>query len=245
MHYLRLWDESSSRRVDGFIANSRFVARRIRKVYGRGSRVVHPPVDVESFTRRDDKDDFYLAASRLVPYKRVDLVVEAFNAMPSRRLVVIGGGGDEKRLRSIAGPNVTILGHQPGEVLRDHMQRARAFVFAAQEDFGIAVVEAQACGTPAICFGKGGATESVVDGETGLFFDEQSPGSIIEAVDRFEAHADDFSPIAIRENAERFGHDRFRAKYAAVIDRAWRDFERGMLPGRRRSRRKTREFNHR
>jgi glycosyltransferase involved in cell wall biosynthesis len=231
MHYLRLWDQSTARRVDNYVANSRFVARRIRKVYGRKATVVHPPVDIETFALREKKDDFYLAASRLVPYKRVDLVVEAFNRMPDRRLVVIGDGPEAGKLAKLAGPNVTLLGYQPSGVLRDHMQRAKAYVFAAQEDFGITVVEAQACGTPVVCLGKGGATESVIEGRTGVFFDDQTPESLIDAIGRFEATAGRLDPHLIRRHAERFSPERFRAEFSAVVERAV-DESRGVRPSR-------------
>jgi glycosyltransferase involved in cell wall biosynthesis len=231
MHYLRLWDQSTARRVDSYVANSRFVARRIRKVYGRKATVVHPPVDVETFAIREEKDDFYLAASRLVPYKRVDLVVEAFNRMPDRKLVVIGEGPEAGRLAKMAGPNVTLLGYQSSDVLCDHMQRAKAYVFAAQEDFGITIVEAQACGTPVVCLGKGGGTESVIEGRTGVFFDDQTPESLIDAIGRFEATAERLEPHFIRRHAERFSPERFRAEFSAVVERAV-DESRGVRPSR-------------
>jgi glycosyltransferase involved in cell wall biosynthesis len=174
LHRTRMWDQRTANGVDEFIAISNFIARRIRKAYRRDSTVIYPPVDVESFSLRQDKEDFYLTASRLVPYKRVDLIVEAFSRMPEKKLVVIGAGPEFSRIKASAGHNVDFLGYQPGEVLRDHMQRARAFVFAAEEDFGIAPLEAQACGTPVIAYGKGGALETIRGEEsvepTGVFF---------------------------------------------------------------------------
>jgi glycosyltransferase involved in cell wall biosynthesis len=161
LHRMRLWDVRSSIGVDGFIAVSRYVARRIWKAYRRKSTVIHPPVDVEAFTPGGDREGFYVTASRMVPYKRMDLIVEAFATMPGRRLIVIGDGPEAKRIRSRGAPNIEFLGHQAFEVLRDRLRRAQAFLFAAEEDFGIAPLEAQACGTPVIAYGKGGVVETV------------------------------------------------------------------------------------
>jgi glycosyltransferase involved in cell wall biosynthesis len=226
LHYLRLWDSRTANGVDLFIANSRYIARRILKVYRRQAEVIYPPVDVEAFTLRQDKEDFYLTASRMVPYKRIDLIVEAFSQMPDKRLVVIGDGPEMPKVRAKARPNVTLLGYQPFEVLRDYMQRAKAFVFAAEEDFGIAPVEAQACGTPVIAFGKGGAAETVVAGETGIFFQDQSVPSLIKAIEEFEKLR--FDPLRVRKNAERFSSERFRREFAALIEREWTKFKKGL-----------------
>ncbi len=228
LHYLRLWDSRTANGVDVFIANSRYIARRILKVYRREAEVIYPPVDVEAFTLRQDKEDFYLTASRMVPYKRIDLIVEAFSQMPDRRLVVIGDGPEMPKVRAKAGPNVTLLGYQPFEVLRDYMQRAKAFVFAAEEDFGIVPVEAQACGTPVIAFGKGGVVETVVAGETGIFFQDQSVPSLIKAVEEFEKLS--FDPLRVRKNAERFSSERFRREFAALIEREWSSFRERLKP---------------
>lgn len=222
LHKMRIWDHRTAAGVDHFVANSNFIARRIAKVYGREADVIHPPVDVAGFTMRTDKEPFYLAASRLVPYKKMDLIVEAFSAMPQRRLVVVGDGPDHDKVKALAGPNIEWMGYQDFESLRDLMQRARAFVFAAEEDFGIMPVEAQACGTPVIAFGKGGSLETVKgtgDAPTGLFFDTQSVASLVDAVDRFEARADDFDPAACRRHAEGFSVDRFNAEFGAYVKR--------------------------
>lgn len=224
LHYMRIWDLRSSNGVDHFVANSNFIARRIRKVYRREAEVVHPPVNIDRFSLRSDKEDFYFTASRMVPYKKIPLIVEAFTRMPGRRLVVVGDGPEFERARAGAGPNVRMLGYQGNEVLVDHMQRARAFVFAAEEDFGIAPVEAQACGTPVIAYGKGGALETVVgDGEhrTGLFFGEQTVDAVRDAVERFEALAVPPTPAACRHNAERFGCQLFRNRFSELVDSAW------------------------
>lgn len=224
LHYLRLWDTRTAHGVDHFIANSAFIARRIRRVYGRSAHVIHPPVDVQSFSLHEAKDDFYLAASRMVPYKKMDLIVEAFTAMPEKKLVVIGDGPDLAKAKSKAGPNVAILGYQSFEVLRDHMQRARAFVFAAEEDFGITPVEAQACGTPVIAYGKGGALETVRGVEqprpTGILFPEQSKVAIIAAVKNFEKQRGTISAQYCRHNAECFSSDLFRKKLLVFVSDA-------------------------
>jgi glycosyltransferase involved in cell wall biosynthesis len=218
LHYIRIWDTRTAAGVDIFIGNSAYIARRIRKVYGREALILHPPVDVENFTLREDKEDFYLTASRMVPYKRIDLIVQAFAAMPTRRLVVVGDGPEMAKIRRLATPNVTLLGYQPGAVLRDNMQRARAFLFAAEEDFGIVPIEAQACGTPVIAYGKGGALETVIGfgpSATGVFFSEQTIDAIIAAVERFEATPID--PKTCRSHAERFSNAVFRNAWQGAI----------------------------
>ncbi|ANJ67606.1 glycosyl transferase family 1 [Halothiobacillus diazotrophicus] len=234
LHRIRMWDARTANGVDRFIADSGFIARRIWKVYRRDSEVIYPPVDVTRFALCALKEDFFLTASRMVPYKKMDLIVEAFTAMPERRLVVIGDGPEWEKIRAKAGPNVTLMGYQSFEVLRDHMQRARAFVFAAEEDFGITPLEAQACGTPVIAYGKGGALETVrdltVSAPTGVFFDAQTVPSLIAAVDRFEREAGVIRSADCRANAERFSIDRFRAELTTFIDRAWTEF-RASRPG--------------
>jgi glycosyltransferase involved in cell wall biosynthesis len=224
LHYLRLYDAVSAHRVDLFVANSQHVARRIWKAYRRPAVVVHPPVATESFGLFREKEDFYVTVGRLVPYKRVDLLIAAFNAMPERELVVIGDGPEFGRLERMAGPNVRLLGRQPAPALEYYLQRARAFVFAALEDFGIAPLEAQACGTPTIAYGRGGALETVVPGLSGMFFREQSVASVCEAVGRFEQER--FEPERVREQAERFSADRFRERLAGVLQEAWGQFTR-------------------
>lgn len=224
LHYMRIWDQRTAHGVDAFVANSEFVGRRIRKVYGSKASVVYPPVDVERFELGVKHEDFYVIASRMVPYKRIPLIVEAFGAMPDKRLVVIGDGPDFERCKALAEPNVELLGYQPDDVLVDYMQRARAFVFAAEEDFGISVVEAQACGTPVIAYGRGGARETVIDSHdpesaTGLFFDEQSVDAIVDAIGRFEAHVP-FRPEVCRRNAQRFTAERFRRDFMSIVERA-------------------------
>jgi glycosyltransferase involved in cell wall biosynthesis len=213
LHYIRIWDQRTAHGVDLFIANSAYVARRIRKAYGYPAKVIFPPVDVERFTPGAVRENFYLTASRFVPYKKIVLAVEAFAAMPTRRLVVIGDGPDFAKVKAIAPPNVTLLGYQPDDVLIDHMRRARAFVFVAEEDFGIVPVEAQACGLPVIAYGRGGALETIIDSpdpyeRTGMFFARQRSEDIIDAIERFET-AGPFDASACRRNALRFSPERF------------------------------------
>jgi glycosyltransferase involved in cell wall biosynthesis len=222
LHYIRGWDSRSANGVDHLLANSKFIARRIRKAYQRDATVIYPPVDLSHMPIREGKENFYVTASRMVPYKRIDLIVKAFSQTPERRLVVIGDGPDMKKIKAVAGDNVTILGHQPFDVLVDHLQRARAFVFAAEEDFGISVVEAQACGTPVVAFGRGGALESVLglprERPTGVFFKEQTAESLLEAVDRFEKYSGLFDARQCRKNAERFSSERFKTALTSFIE---------------------------
>lgn len=224
LHYMRLYDAASANRVDVFVANSRNVARRIWKTYRREAEVIHPPVDTEAFSLCTQKEDYYLTVSRLVPYKRIKLIVEAFAEMPDRELIVIGDGPEFKDIKAKATPNVSVLGYQPFEAVVHYMQQARAFVFASEEDFGIAPVEAQACGTPVIAYGKGGALETVAPGETGLFFHDQSAESIRSAVRSFEASSARFSPERIREHAETFSKERFRHEFNQLLSREYSQF---------------------
>lgn len=230
LHKIRQWDLRTANGVDCFIANSDFIARRIWKVYRRKAVVIYPPVDVSAFTLCEDKQDFYLTASRMVPYKKMDLIVEAFTAMPEKRLVVIGDGSDMKKIRTKAGTNIQFLGFQPFDVLRDHMQRASAFVFAAEEDFGITPVEAQACGTPVIAYGRGGALETLrglgSSSPTGVFFEEQTVDALIKAVASFEHEGRwIIQPENCRRNAERFAPQCFREALSTLLDREWASFQ--------------------
>lgn len=224
LHYLRLYDTTTASRPDVLVANSRHVARRIWKTYRRRARVIYPPVDTAAFGPDGPKDDYYVTVSRLVPYKRVDLIVQAFARMPHRKLVVIGDGPELDRIARLAKPNIELLGYQPFEVMRTYMQRARAFVFAAEEDFGIVPVEAMACGTPVIAYGRGGVRESVIEGETGLFFYEQTPEALVEGVERFEQLEKSLSIERIRLQAERFSVPRFRVAFSRLVERAWEQF---------------------
>jgi glycosyltransferase involved in cell wall biosynthesis len=223
LHYLRLWDFASASRVDHFVANSQFVARRIWKTYRRPAQVIYPPVAIDRFQPQVQREDFYFILSRFVPYKRVDLVVEAFTRL-GLPLVVIGDGASWKQVKALAGKNVRLLGHQPDAIVVDYMQRCKAFVFAAAEDFGIAPVEAQAAGAPVIAFGKGGVTETVIPDKTGVFFLEQTVESLMAAVLRFESQASSFDTDVIRQNAERFSSENFRRQFSAFAEEKMSDF---------------------
>ncbi len=179
--------------------------------------MIHPPVDVDAFSLCEEKEDFYVAASRLVPYKRMPMIAEAFAKMPTRRLVIIGDGPEMNRVRAAAAPNIQVLGYQPFTVLRDYLQRAKALVFAAEEDFGILPVEAMACGTPVIAYARGGILDIVVPGQTGVFFEEQSVEGIIDAVESADPELRQFDPAAIRSHAELYGPERFRSEFSAVV----------------------------
>jgi glycosyltransferase involved in cell wall biosynthesis len=217
-HYIRNWDAISSNRVDHYVANSRTVAARIGRYYRREADVIYPPVDVDAFEIRPPSElgDFFLMAGELVGYKRPDLAVEAFNRS-GQKLVVIGGGEMLDRLKAMAGPNVTVLGAQPFSVLKDHYARCRALVFPGEEDFGMVPVECMASGRPVIAYRKGGATETVVDGRTGLFFDTQSVEAITGALARFEATT--FYPHEIAAHARLFSAEVFARQFSAYVAR--------------------------
>jgi glycosyltransferase involved in cell wall biosynthesis len=221
MHYLRIWDLRTSTGVDCFVANSQFVARRIMKTYRRPATVLYPPVNVDEFPLTEKKEDFYVTVARLVPYKRVDLLLEAFAMMPQHQLVVIGGGPERSKLRRKPPSNVHLKGYLSGAEVRDHLARAKAFVYAGEEDFGISMVEAQACGTPVLAFARGGATEIVVDGQTGLLFDRQTPDAIVSTVSEFERDWD-YDPTRVRFNAIRFSVSRFRDGFSTLVNDAIR-----------------------
>jgi glycosyltransferase involved in cell wall biosynthesis len=216
---VKAWDLRTTARVTDFVAISEYIGQRVKNNYGRNSTVIYPPVYVDKFELKEKKEDFYLTASRMVPYKRIPLIIEAFAAMPDKKLVVIGTGPEWEKAtaQAQAAPNVQLLGYQDDAVLKDHMQRAKAFVFAAEEDFGIAPVEAQACGTPVIAYGRGAVLETMVDGKTGVFFNEQSVPAICAAIKRFEALPARLDPATIRQNAERFSSECFRSELAAFV----------------------------
>ncbi|WP_460195401.1 glycosyltransferase family 4 protein [Klebsiella variicola] len=221
LHNIRIWDCRTSNGVDHFIANSKFIARRIKKVYGRNADVIYPPVDVERFTLNENKEQYYFTASRLVPYKRVDLIVEAFSHMKDKKLVVIGDGPEMNKIKAKATSNIEILGYQSNSVMVDYMRNARAFVFAAEEDFGITPVEAQSCGTPVIAYGKGGALETIrpigVEKATGVFFYNQDVKSIIDSVNFFEQHSDEIILSDCRLNALKFSEQRFKEEIKEYV----------------------------
>ena len=218
LNYIKKWDFRTSNRVNYFIANSKYVSDRIRRIYGRDSKVIYPPVDTNKYTPKYQKENFYLTASRMVPYKKIDLIVEAFASMPDKKLIVVGDGLEYYKIKSKSANNIELLGFQRTELFLDYMQRARAFVFAADEDFGITPVEAQACGTPVIAYGKGGVLETIINNKTGILFNEQNRDSLIDAVQRFENSSDLFNYSDIRKNAERFSIERFRYEFKKYVD---------------------------
>jgi glycosyltransferase involved in cell wall biosynthesis len=222
-HYMRLWDASSSIRVNEFIANSHYIANRIQKCYNRPATVIYPPVDVERFSVSPTKDNYFITVSRLVPYKRIDLIIHAFNQL-KLPLLIVGDGPAKKQLIAIANKNITFLGHLQAKALEEYVKKARAFIFSAEEDFGIVNVEAQACGVPVIAFGRGGALETVIKDKTGLFFYRQDTESIINAVTRFLEKEATFDPQIIRRNAEQFPRSRFEREFKAFVDGAWERF---------------------
>jgi glycosyltransferase involved in cell wall biosynthesis len=216
LHKLRLWDVVSSNRVDYFIANSNYIAKRIKKIYRREATVIYPPVDIESFTLNEQKENYYFTASRLVSYKKIDLVVKAFAKMPNKKLIVVGYGPDLEKIRKIATKNIEIIGEVSKTELINYMQKAKAFVFPAEEDFGIIPVEAQACGTPVIAYRKGGCLETVIENKTGIFFNKQTTSSIIDAIAVFEKTT--FNYKVIRKNAERFCKKRFEKEFSTFVE---------------------------
>jgi len=227
IQYLRQWDVTSSARVDHFIANSRCVARRVEKYYRRPAEVVHPPVDTDFFRPAAAETDrtFDLIVSAFVPYKMIDLAISAYGRI-GWPLKIVGDGPDYRKLRTMAGPNVEFLGSQGGEALLRLYQNARALVLPGEEDFGIATIEAQACGTPVIAYGRGGSLETVIDGRTGVFFYELKPASLLDALDKFRGL--EFNKTILRAQAERFSRDIFKEKIETSIRQKWRAFKEAM-----------------
>lgn len=218
LHRLRQWDYLSAQRADRFIAISEYIAERIKKCYRREAEIVYPPVDVKRFCCLQEREEFYLTASRMVPYKRIDLIVEAFSQMPDRELVVIGEGPEKARIESRAQGNIRFLGYQDDKTLQSYLERTRAFIFMAEEDFGILPVEAQAAGAPVICYGKGGAAETIQDKKTGLHVQKQSAEALAAAVEKMDTYT--FEPEACRANAARFDSDVFRERFKQQVQKA-------------------------
>nr|WP_315874390.1 glycosyltransferase [Leptodesmis sichuanensis] len=234
LHRLRQWDVLTANRVDYFIANSRHTARRIWRCYRRPAEVIYPPVHTDRFPFVTQKQDFYVTVSRLVSYKKIDLIVRAFNQL-GRSLVVIGEGPELESIRRIAQPNVQVLGWQPHEVMAQYMAQAKAFVYAAYEDFGIAPVEAQACGTPVIAFGAGGTLETVRDIRqhpekgTGVLFQQQTEAEVMQAVEVFESYESQFQPDLLRSHAGIFNPQIFQERYLAFLERCYQEFRTNSL----------------
>lgn len=222
--YLRRWDRAAAHRATHMLANSHWTRNAITKAFGRESKVVYPPVHVERFAPAKKRDDYYLTASRLVPYKRVDLIVRAFSKL-GLPLIVIGDGPEEKRVKRDAAANIQFRAYQPEEQFSKLMNETKAFVYAAEEDFGIAAVEAQAAGAPVIAFGRGGITETVINGKTGMFFDDQSEDDIVAAVKEFETGRVKFDSQVVRENAQRFSVQRFSDEFAEFVNAKWEIFQ--------------------
>jgi glycosyltransferase involved in cell wall biosynthesis len=217
LHRIRQWDIISTNRVDYFIANSDYISKRIKKIYNRESKVIYPNVSVIDFEPVEIKEDFYVTCSRFVSYKKIDIIVKAFNNMPDKKLIVIGDGPDFSKIKKLSSKNVILMGYQPFEVLKHYLSKAKAFVFAAEEDFGIISVEAQASGTPVIAYGKGGSTETVLEKKTGVFFCEQTVASIEEAVKHFEENISQFNYLEIAAHAATFSTERFRKEFMAYV----------------------------
>jgi O-antigen biosynthesis alpha-1,3-mannosyltransferase len=228
LHNLRSWDYRTANGVDYFIANSDFIARRIWKVYRREAKVIYPPVEVSEYHFQEKKDNYYLAASRMVPYKKMDIVVEAFNYMPEKHLIVIGEGPDLDKIKKKAKNNIEVLGYQSENNLKNYMQNAKAFIFAALEDFGIIPLEAQACGTPVIAYGRGGVLETIHGLEhpepTGVLFNDQSVEGITNGVSIFEENRARITSKNCRLNAERFSSERFCSEFTGFVENAWQRF---------------------
>ena len=223
IHYLRMWDVTSSQRVDHFLCISKHVKNRLMKFYRREAEVIHPPVDINRFRVQEKKENFFLIVSSFAPYKRIDLAVEAFNRL-GYSLKIIGTGPKEKRLKSMARSNVEFLRWQPDEAVADYYSKCRALIFPGEEDFGIVPLEAMACGKPVIAFGRGGALESIISYDqqskadpTGLFFNEQNVDSLIEAIERFSKIEKEFDPLAIRNHALQWDREIFKEKIKNYI----------------------------
>jgi len=223
--YLQKFDLEASKNPDYIIANSRFVQQWIKDTYNRASTVIYPPVEVENFVFQPKKGEYYVTVGRLEPYKRFDIVIKAFNRLRDKKLIVIGDGSQREYLKSISEGNIIFTGFLDQREVSNYISKAKAFIFAAVEDFGIAPVEAQACGTPVICLGKGGTKETVIDMETGVYFMEQNVESLIDAINKFENNIGVFDPKRIRENALRFSRERFEKEIKEFVEKKYEEFK--------------------
>lgn len=234
LHKIRLWDVSTANRVDYYIAISHYIAKRIEKIYDKKADVIYPPVDTGNFTIGSKTDNYYVTSSRMVPYKKIDLIVEAISKTP-HKLIVIGTGPDMEKIKARAGKNIELLGYQSFEDMRKIIQQAKAYIFAAEEDFGIAPIEAQACGVPVIAFGKGATLETIIGGyanehaiknsDTGIFFKKQTIDSLLEAVDVLEKNIDKFNKVTIRNNALRFSTERFEKEFEEKVNSIYKEWK--------------------
>jgi glycosyltransferase involved in cell wall biosynthesis len=221
---LRYWDRAAADRVDHFVAISQEVRERIKSFYERDSTVIYPPVDTERFHAASSPRDYFLIVSRLIPYKRIDIAIQAFNNL-GLPLLIIGEGRDEKRLKAMAGPNINFLGRLPDGQLTYYLSRCRALVFPGQEDFGLVPLEAMACGRPVIAYAGGGALETVVEGETGLLFSPQSAEALAAMVRNFDDRR--FDPLAIRAYAAKYDREKFKAQLQAFVEERWAQMRKG------------------
>jgi glycosyltransferase involved in cell wall biosynthesis len=215
---LREWDLKTASSVDYFIANSANIASRIKKYYDRDSEILYPPVNTSFFTPGNTREDYYITASRMVPYKKIRLIAEAVSQLKGRQLIIMGDGPEYTKL-SKEYPNCTFIKNPPADVFREYLRRARAFIFAANEDFGITPVEAQACGTPVIAYGKGGALETVTPGISGLFFPHQTVKSVCDAILQFESVESSFNPENVRNSVLKFSEEIFVNRFREIINR--------------------------
>ena len=216
LKYIRNWDIKSLPRVDSFIANSKFVQNRILKTYKRDSVFIYPPVNTDKFVLTQKKEDYYLTACRLVPYKKTKLIVEAFNKMGDKKLLVIGDGEEYESIKQIANKNITLLGYQEFDKMISYMQKAKAFVYAAIEDFGIVPIEAMSCGTPVVALDDGGTAETVIDGKNGVHFKNQTKEDIINAINRFEDMNFDYKDISL--SSQKYSEERFKKEFKSFVE---------------------------
>ncbi len=223
MNYIRVWDKAAADRVDKFIAISSYIKKRIKKYYGRDSEVIYPPVNCDFYQIKNEQENYFLIVSRLVPYKRVDIAIKAFLDLKFP-LKIIGEGPDKKRLLKLAGSssNIEFLGWLPDEKVREYYQKCLAFIFPQEEDFGITPLEAQACGRPVIAYKAGGALETILEGKTGIFFEEQTPQALKEAIKKFDPNS--FDPLVIRNHALKFDVKIFKEKFRNLIEDIRRDY---------------------
>ena len=216
IHKMRIWDQLAANRVDYFVSNSNFIAQRIKKYYRRDAKTIYPPVHINEYPLVDEPDDYYLIVSRFVYYKRIDLAIAACNQL-QKKLVIIGGGDEEKKLRAMAGPTIQFAGRVNDEEMMQYYVHAKAFLFPGEEDFGITPVEAQSAGCPVLAYGR--ALETVLDGRTGLFFTEQTAENLMECIQRFEAQGVEYDRTHIRQHSLSFSEERFRNEVSNCVNR--------------------------